>query len=530
MYYIVGSGPSGIAAAHALLARGLPVTMLDVGRECEPERMAVVRELARQSPEAWNAEVLSRIRGPAPDPAAPRKLSFGSDFPYAADTELSLEQVGTRCQYSFAKGGFSNVWGASVLPARSSDFTGWPVAAETMAPHYAAVAHMLGITGVRDDLETDFPFHAPPVSPPGISRQAEALLSRLRSRRDRLAGSGIVFGRSRLAIRTMKDKYGVACQHSGLCLTGCPYQAIWSAESRVTELRSRDGFRYCGGVRVIAVESLAPGRVRIHGVSQPDSTAMQWEGKAVFLACGPLPTAAILLRSLNAQGITLPLQYQPYFLLPLAGLRNVHDVASERLHTLAQLYLEIQDRRQSAYPVHLQLYTYNNFIRDRLEALRRWLGPLTGAVRGAVEGRMFVIQGYLDSIEAEPIRLSVFGGNSDGPASLRLEAGSTKRERRRIGEVVGILARHAFDIGAIPLPPLLQIGRPGEGNHIGGIFPMTSTPRRFETDSLGRLPGLPGVHLVDASVLPSLPSATYTYTIMANAHRIASEVAAGKID
>ena len=54
---------------------------------------------------------------------------------------------------------------------------------------------------------------------------------------------------------------------------------------------------------------------------------------------------------------------------------------------------------------------------------------------------------------------------------------------------------------------------------------MRHTPTSIESDTLGQLPDLPSVHIVDASVLPNLPSSTYTYTIMANAHRIASEVA-----
>ena len=40
------------------------------------------------------------------------------------------------------------------------------------------------------------------------------------------------------------------------------------------------------------------------------------------------------------------------------------------------------------------------------------------------------------------------------------------------------------------------------------------------TDHLGRLYGFKNIHIVDASVFPSIPSATITYSIMANAYRI----------
>jgi len=68
------------------------------------------------------------------------------------------------------------------------------------------------------------------------------------------------------------------------------------------------------------------------------------------------------------------------------------------------------------------------------------------------------------------------------------------------------------------------MGEPGEGNHVGGLFPMRRSPAQFETDTLGRLPGLARVHLVDGSILPALAATTFTYTTMANAHRIACAV------
>ena len=73
--------------------------------------------------------------------------------------------------------------------------------------------------------------------------------------------------------------------------------------------------------------------------------------------------------------------------------------------------------------------------------------------------------------------------------------------------------------------PLLQQGLPGDGNHIGGTFPMSSHPGPQETDVYGRPYGFDRVHVVDASVLPSLSATTITYTAMANASRIAFSVA-----
>src|SRR5918994_1716968 len=111
MFCVVGSGPSGIAAAAALLDEGRQVMMLDVGATCETDP-ATMQTLAAPPPEQWKASDLKR--------------AYGSTFAYALDEMRDDAQRGTRVVQSFARGGLSNVWGAAVLPSRHSDCMDWP--------------------------------------------------------------------------------------------------------------------------------------------------------------------------------------------------------------------------------------------------------------------------------------------------------------------------------------------------------------------------------------------------------------------
>lgn len=52
---------------------------------------------------------------------------------------------------------------------------------------------------------------------------------------------------------------------------------------------------------------------------------------------------------------------------------------------------------------------------------------------------------------------------------------------------------------------------------------MDKAPSAGRSDILGRPPGARRIHVVDASVLPSIPATTITFGVMANAHRIAQE-------
>src|SRR2546430_13641451 len=62
MFVVVGSGPAGVACAHALLQQGARVTMLDAGLDLESDRKANVAHLRSKSPQSWDATSLRFIR------------------------------------------------------------------------------------------------------------------------------------------------------------------------------------------------------------------------------------------------------------------------------------------------------------------------------------------------------------------------------------------------------------------------------------------------------------------------------------
>ncbi|MCM2305123.1 MAG: GMC oxidoreductase [Elusimicrobia bacterium] len=502
MNIVVGSGPSGVAAASALLDAGRPVLMLDIGRELEPER----RRSSRSFRFSGKTEA-------GDDPA--RKLVFGSAYPYLSDREAGLIQKGTKCLASGGKGGLSAVWGASVLPFRDEEIADWPFPAAALHDHYEKTGAILDISGAADGLAERFPFYAPPRPPLNASLQARAVLERFSSGAEALKAAGFAFGRARHAVDS------AACEYDGTCLSGCARGAIWNAARAVEALKKRPGFEYRGGVRVLSIEE-RPDGVRLHVAREGASRAVH-DGAKLFLACGPLATARLVCGSFGAPAEGLPLLSQPYFVLPLLLDRDVPGAPEERLHTLAQVYLELDDKEVSKHLVHLQIYGHNEVIADRLDRAAAWAGPFSGAVAGHFAPRLLAIQGYLHSGEGIPVTITAEGRGED--CRLTVKAGDASATKAAVGRVAAKIARHSADLGFAPLSFLRKVGLPGEGNHAGGSFPMKKAPAAWQTDPLGRLHGHERVHLVDSSVLPSLPASTFTYAVMANASRIASEAA-----
>jgi hypothetical protein len=305
-------------------------------------------------------------------------------------------------------------------------------------------------------------------------------------------------------------------------LTGCPHFAIWTADHALEQLRPRANFSYRSGFRVEAVRRSESGGLAVTG-SGTGGQIEQLPASRVLLACGPLATARIVLHSIGMYERPVTLRYQPYFLLPMLASSATPGVEDEAMHTLAQVFVEIQTSDVSPYTVHLQVYSFNRLIDERLRSTLRILGPLSGVTRRALTRRLLAVQGYLHSAHGGGITMKARVEPHSRRVRLELRADAVPADI--VQRVVRLLRRQQRRFGARPLSWLSQMGRPGEGNHCGGSFPMRQVPGPLETDTFGQLRELPAVHLVDSSVLPSLPATTFTYTVMANAHRIGRAVA-----
>lgn len=521
MHCVIGSGPAGVACAKALLARGANVLMLDAGIELENERAEIVRDLSGKKFSEWAAAQLSTIQGDlaATAKGIPLKTLFGSDFPYRETKEkIPWRGNGIAFQPSLALGGLSNVWGAATLPYRDADISDWPIKISGLAPHYRAAAEILDLSGQRDDLEEILPLYPENPNALQLSRQAKLFLGNLERHREQLQLRGWKFGQSRLAVRAADSTNGKACVYCGQCMTGCVYGCIYNSADTVRELQRNKNFSYQRDVIVTKLRE-ANRKVFIEAFHRQTNAPLSFEANKVYLAAGIIPTAQIILRSRNAFDQTLTLRDSQYFLFPILLAKRTHDVKSEALHTLSQIFLELNNPQISSRGVHLQIYTYSDII---AQAVRHSLGPLKFLSQPFVE-RLLIVQGYLHSDESATVEMQL---KHDGEKDfLQLDAKLNPRTKPIIKKVLRELLKQFRALGGIPVAPMLQIAEPGRGYHIGGSIPMRAQSKEFESDLFGRPHGWQNVHVVDASVLPTIPATTITFSVMANAHRIGFETA-----
>jgi choline dehydrogenase-like flavoprotein len=496
------------------------VTLLDAGLTLEQDRQKKLRHLQVTDAAAWTSPEATFLRDGrmAGLTGIPAKLSYGSSFPYrrvAAAT--TVKQTGANLRSSYALGGFSNVWGSAVMPYHDEDIRDWPISVERLAPHYAAVFDIMPLAAKQDELARRFPLYAHSFEALETSQQAKALLQDLEKHRDALRKVGVEFGNARLAVWARKNVH--ECAYCALCLYGCPYELIYSSGMTIPELARFPEFRYLSGFHVQRVEETSAG-VRIISVPANGGTEQTFKGERAYVACGVLQSTILLLRSLGIYQTPISVLDSQYFLLPMLRFKGTSGVRKEALHTLAQVFLEIDDPALSLYTIHLQVYTYNDLFELPLYSA---LGRLARAFAPeSLVSRLMLFQGLLHSLHSAQIQIEL--KRSDSGEEIVEVTGKHNEETERVWRA---LIRKLFAargmLGAVPLLPLARIAPPGRGDHTGGSFPMRSDPGALETDVFGRVLGLKRIHIVDASIFPSVPATTITLTAMANAHRIGSE-------
>ncbi len=384
------------------------------------------------------------------------------------------------------------------------------MSADELTPHYRAVMGMMSVAGQPDALAPLFPAQdVSALKPLTVSTQAEGLLGRLERRRADLDRHGVSFGRARVAVAN-------ACRDCGLCLIGCPYGYIFNAAAVVETLTRNPAFDYRRGQALGFTEDDAGVQVTCR---LEDGRVEAIGGERLFVAAGVLPTTQLVLGSTVGPGREVQLLDSQHLFLPMLHLWSVtHDPVAEPRHALAQIFIEMLDPAVSPWTVHAQLYTYNELYADEMKG-RYGRSPLLAPLFEMLSRRLVVAQMFLHSDHSHRIGLTL------APDRRKLLARLVANPQMAAvaSAARGKLARAVIGAGMAPLTPVSRLGAPGSSFHCGGTFPMRRDPGVLETDTLGRPGGLQRVHLVDASVLPSIPATTITFSVMANAHRIASE-------
>jgi choline dehydrogenase-like flavoprotein len=520
---IVGSGPAGVSAAFPLAEAGLQVLLVDAddgsGNRIQLPPVGNYLDLRRtdSSQDAWLlGKDLHAIR--QIDATSPKVRVAGLKYVFDDFAEANkIVTDGFTLLGSLAAGGLSNAWGCGVARFDEEDLKSFPVQSRDLDQAYAAVCRRIGISGrCDDDLQSFFGVDEWATSPGNLERNGAALNARYLRKKSSVAGLGVRFGRSRVAILTEGLGERQSCIECGLCLWGCRRNSLYSARHDLENIKLFKNVLYQPGVVVDALRPQGRSWV-VSGTYRGRAGRFDATARTVALAAGTLATTRLVLKTLDLRNQPLRLLSSPAVaFLVLIPQHIGKSVASAAGYAQTAFAIDSPISQVTAYgglfaTVNLPVNEFLRYIpTSRATAIALWktISPAT------LVGNCFL-----------PGKLSGHAVTLDNDGRLVVRGGDHPDLKHKLVRLRSILPRVFAQLGALVVPGSMVRAAPGSDIHYAGTLPMQAAPKVGETDRFGEVQGLPGIFVVDGASLSDLPAKPHTLTIMANATRIASFLA-----
>jgi hypothetical protein len=511
---IVGSGPAGAQAALQAIDEGFSVVLIDYGND-DTRTLNLIPD-----------EPFSRIRKNDPEQRAyllgdvdalnvgeiqvgahltPPRQFITSDV----DRLLPLRSESFHPMQSLALGGLAAGWGAGVYTFEDAELRDAGLPVNEMRAYYETVARDIGVSGdARDDV-SPFALQLGHVEPPlEIDTNARAILRTYEHRRDRMRLSGFALGRQALA--------SIANPYLDMDFYSDSRRSVYRPKYTIERLMGSPRFRYI--CRALVERFADDGDAVTVYYRADDGSQHTVRANKLLLAANALNTARIALRSLEMSGTRVPLLCNPYHFIPCINVPMLGRHADDRRHSLGQLFGVYTPAHRAGERVTAAFYSYRSLLAYKivkelplptalgLAAVRAMLTSLT--IAGVHHPDTHAPGKYLEL-------------RRDGQAYvLHAEYAPDSEERASIRRDLAGMRRILRELRLVPLTTI----DPGYGSsiHYAGTLPSAPGRSPLGTDSDGKIAGTTNVYAADSSGWNFLPAKGLTFTIMANARRIAA--------
>jgi choline dehydrogenase-like flavoprotein len=525
---VVGSGASGVHFARTALDLGHAVTMVDVGHERPtpvlPE--ADFAGLKDQLADPVEYFLGARFQGVVPPGHDKEYYGFppGRDYVFRTPPGFAFRASGFAPLFSFARGGLAEVWTGGCYPFGDDDLRDFPINHAALAPYYTEVAQRIGVTGEEDDLARFFPLHGGLLPPLEFDpHSAELMAGYARHRTYFNQRLGCYLGRTRVATLSRPRGDRQECTYLGRCLWGCPREALYTPSITLRECQQHPAFTYLPGLEVRHFRTDAERRITsIVAAPVGGGPARELPVELLVLTAGTLQSAAIVLRSVRAatgEIVRLPgVMDNRQILVPFVNLRRVgrRYRADRYQYHLVGLGLAADDPRAH---IHGQLTTLKTALMHPIVQQLPFDLRTSLRIARAAHGALGVVNLNFHDTRREGNAVTL----ADEPDGSRLVVtySPPPDEPERLAGAMRRLRAALWRLGCFVPPGMAHVRPMGASVHYAGTFPMTIEARPWTTDAGGRSRDFANLWFADGSVFPSLPAKNLTFTLMANATRVA---------
>jgi choline dehydrogenase-like flavoprotein len=544
---VVGSGVGGSMAAYALGRAGVKVHVFEAGRHYDPETETPMMN--------WDREAPLRAVGTPDKPFGYYDATIDGGWQVPGEPYTVAEGSQFMWWRSRMLGGRTNHWARHVPRFGPLDFkpysrdgmgVDWPISYDDLKPWYDRSERLMGVIGENIDLPNV------PHSPPGIRQPAPVprvpeLL--LKAACDEMGIPCIAPPR---AVITRPIDGRDACFYASPCDRGCSIRANFQAVTVLLPPALKTG-NVTVTTDAMVAEVLTDKNGKANGIRYVDKKTGEWKearASAVVLAASACETSRILLNSKAraSEGLANSSGQVGKNLMDTVGYgMGAHVPALEGRPmynedgiSYAHVYMpwwQDEKHQELGFPrgYHLEVWgdwgkhpgmghgwnalRYEGFGKGLREHMRRSYGSLLGFA-----GRGEMIPNDDCYCEIDPVAKDKYG-----IPVLRFHWKWGEPEIRQAEHMRKTMLEIFARIGAKPDNPAdaegpVKISAGGEMIHEVGTARMGGDPKTSVVDSFGRAWDVPGLYLMDGSILPSNPDKNPTLSIMALAWRGSAEL------
>jgi GMC oxidoreductase len=478
-HLVVGSGPTGYAAALSLLDAGETVFVIDPKRPVFPSGM---------SGESISAQ----------------KNLFGSTEMYRVGESSRIVGEATGIPYSETRGGLSATWGAGLQVFPNDHFVNWKCSGSGIRSAYTRLLSEIDHIYEDDPISKNYPWpstkraHAP----------SKSKLNSLVKNAEFDKNAQALFGYARLAI-TQKGNRG--CRLCLGCLNGCPYDSIFNSGNELLRLAAKNPRLHIIEGFVDKIEILGDTNFVVE-IFDKKNQKLRLDAMNIYLALGAIGTPALLLRSkiLNHKIVVKDSQvfYSAYL--------SLKKISEKSGISLAQIF--ITNPLQSEDKFHVSLYSATREVKERIELKLSEILKIRIRIPNVIASRIVAGIGFIEPIKSGTIELESMHGQIS--ISKKRDSETIVNVRNVDNKVAKELRR--FRIFKIPLS--LQIPEVGSGFHSGGGLYDFQESGGHLLDKYGSFNEIKGLKVCDASGMNFDIAGPHTLTAMAFAYRNAKPV------